>query len=190
MKPKKHCRHGDICLGALQTYSSTVDIQQIMLQRSWSSSSLPVRWKMNARTQRAKQHGSNDCFSLDICVCLCAHGCVCVCVCVCVFVRVWTSHCFAPWPNSAITPILRANRLNLGLVCLSIQIDKCITLHAVCVWVESGTDQAICMFQGGGVGCGSISLWLLSTRAVASAVHPCVFHFAHSPKGIYICQPM
>ncbi|KAJ4942124.1 hypothetical protein JOQ06_011992, partial [Pogonophryne albipinna] len=33
--------------------------------------------------------------------------------------------------NSAMKPVLWANRINLGLVCLSVQIDKCVTLHVV-----------------------------------------------------------
>lgn len=50
------------------------------------------------------------------------------CVCVC---NLHASHCFASWLNSAVKPVLWANGLNLGLVCLSIRIDECIPLHVV-----------------------------------------------------------
>ncbi|KAF3836907.1 hypothetical protein F7725_004371 [Dissostichus mawsoni] len=41
-------------------------------------------------------------------------------------------------------PVLWANRLNLGLVCLSIQIDKCVTLHVVYESVSLKQGRSMC----------------------------------------------
>lgn len=94
--------------------------------------------------------------------------------------------------KSTMKPVLWANRLNLGLVCLSIQIDKCITLYVVyecaCVWEFKAIQE----------GSGSISLWFQRLRVVAVAVImaafvflcPCVFYCTHTHSGIYVCQPM
>lgn len=119
-----------------------------MQQRTWSASSGSVWWRMDTQTQQAKQHDGDDCFSLGVCVSL--------------------PVVFAPRPNSAMKPILGANMLKPGLVCLSIRINIFITRHVLCMCASVHSER------------------VLGQKPLPMRIILCAYYLAHSHIYIYI----